>query len=91
MKEIYLKIINAFLAIPLVNSSIDNVDELDEEILDRLITNQVIPQTVHFYGYSMENNRNYLDVIQSIIDEIKKSPTHLKQLHETIESLNPKN
>ena len=91
MKDIYIKIINAFLASPLVNSSVDNVDELEEDLLGQMITEQVIPQTVHFYGYSMENNRNYLDVIQSIIDEIKKSPTHLKQLHETIESLNPKN
>ena len=91
MKDIYLKIIEAFLAIPLVNSSVENVDELEEDLLDQMITEQVIPQTVHFYGYSMQNNRNYLDVIQSIIDEIKKSPKHLKTLHETIDSLNPEN
>lgn len=88
MKEIYINIIKTFLDIPLVNNSIDNLEELDEKLLDNIISHQVIPQTINFYGYIMENNKNYLDILEKIINEIKKSPKHINELHTLIESLN---
>ena len=86
MKKIYIEILNSYCQIPLVKNEI-NFSKYDEKDLDNMIYNKVIPGTIKFYGDCIVNKKNYLDIINLLINNIKKSEKHFNHFKELIQKL----
>ena len=90
-KEIYLQIIESYCKIPFVKNKLSEFVTFSEDKLSILILNTVIPGTIRFYGHSMSENRNYLDVIKEIIDNLKKSEIHFNEFKNILNNINNNN
>ena len=90
-KKIYLNIIKAYCEIPLVEKiSFDYFEKKNEEQLSKMIMDTVVPGVIRFYGHSMYENRNYLDVINNIIQNLKLSKTHFNEFKRILNEISKK-
>ena len=91
MKNIYLQIIKSYSKIPFVNNISDDIlESKSEETLSNMITNTVVPGVITFYGHSMSENRNYLDVIKEIINNLQKSKDHFDEFKKILNDISEK-
>ena len=90
-KDIYLEIIKSYCKIPLVPKTEEDIfKKQKEETLSKMIMNTVIPGVIHFYGHSLSENKNYLILIQEIINNLKKSEYHFKEFQKLLDNISRK-
>ena len=89
-RENYKSIIDAFLEIPILTENhklSKSFEDSSDEELSEYITVIVIPHTIAFFSQMMYSKKNYIDVVQNIINELKNSKEHFAYYQKIITQL----
>jgi len=87
-KTLYLDIINSYCKIPLIDKkSLLNFKELSSQTLSNIIYKIIIPGIIQFYRDCILNSQNYFNLIEKIINKLKKSEQHFKLFQNVISKI----